>query len=376
MDYPHPLVTLKPDGTLDASSVYARGMGEWDKVAIAWGYQEVPAGADEGRMLAAILDEAWKRDVRFLTNQDIEAHPRADWWSNGTDAAAELVRMLEVRRAALARFGENAIRRGRPMATIEEALVPLYLHHRYQVEATASVLGGQHYVYATRGDGRAPTRPASAAEQQAALEALLRTLDPAELRLPESLLAAIPPRPSGYGPHRELFPRYTGPVFDAVSPAVVAADLTLAQMLDPERAARLVQQKALDPTLPGLDDVLERLVTGASKASPRSPYEAEIARAVERVLAERLMALAGGARMPQVRALASDALQTLGRAAASSKGGRLEAAHEALLAQDIRRFLERPAASLASPSIPVAPPGPPIGEPALDYLRSLEPYCP
>jgi len=374
MDYPHPLVTLKADGTLDASSVYARGVGEWDKLAIAWGYQEFPAGTDESAGLAAILDGAWKRDLRFLTNQDIEAHPRADWWSNGTDAAAELVRMLEVRRAALARFGANAIRSGRPMATIEETLVPLYLHHRYQVEAAASVLGGQHYVYAMRGDGRSPTRRASAAEQRAALEALMRTLDPAELRLPESVLQAIPPRPSGYGPHRELFPRYTGSTFDAVSPAVVAADHSVSQLLDPERAARLVEQKALDPTLPGLDDVLERLLA-AAKPSARSPYEAEIARAVERVVAERLMVLAGTARMPQVRALASDALQTLARPAASASAGRLEAAHAALLAQDIRRFLERPAASLAPPSIPGAPPGPPIGEPALEYLRSLEPYC-
>jgi hypothetical protein len=375
MDYPHPLVTLKPDGSLDASSVYARGIGEWDKAAIAWGYREIPPGADESRALRAILDEAWKRDVRFLTNQDIEAHPRADWWSNGTDAAAELVRMLEVRRAALARFGENAIRRGRPMATLEETLVPLYLHHRYQVEAAASVLGGQHYVYAMRGDGQPPTRRAAAAEQQAALEALMRTLDPAELRLPDSVLKAIPPRPSGYGPHRELFPRYTGATFDAVSPAVVAADQTLSELLDPERAARLVEQKALDPTLPGLDDVLGRLVATAGAASTRSPYEAEIARAVERVVAERLIGLAGGARMPQVRALASEALQSLARPAASASGDRLEAAHEALLAQDIRRFLDRPAASLAAPAIAAAPPGPPIGEPALEYLRSLEPYC-
>jgi hypothetical protein len=157
---------------------------------------------------------------------------------------------------------------------------------------------------------------------------------------------------------------------------VVAADHALSQVLDPERAARLVEQKALDPQLPGLDDVLERLVNADSKTAPRSPYEAEIARAVERVLAERLMGLAGGARMPQVRALASEALRSLARPDASASGGRLEAAHDALLAQDIRRFLERPAASLAPPAIPAAPPGPPIGEPALDYLRSLEPYCP
>ena len=375
MDYPHPLVSLKSDGTLDASGVYARGIGEWDKAAIAWGYSQAAPGADEGKALGAILDDAWKRDVRFLTNQDIETHPRADWWSNGTDAAAELARMLEVRRAALRRFGENVIRAGRPMATIEETLVPLYLHHRYQVEAAASVLGGQDYVYALRGDGRKPTQPAPAAQQKAALDALLSTLAPAELRLPDSVLAAIPPRPSGYPPHRELFPRYTGAAFDAVSPAVVAADHTVSQLLDPERAARLVEQKALDPRLPGLDDVLARLMAATGQAATASAYEAEIARAVERVVAERLMGLAANARMPQVRALATDALERRVQPADAAASARLGAAHEKLLLQDIRRFLARPAATVAAPSTPVIPPGPPIGEPDPDYLRALEPFC-
>jgi hypothetical protein len=374
MDYPHPLVTLASDGSLDTSSVYARGAGEWDKVAIAWGYQQFPPGADEAAGLARILDEAWQRDVRFLTNQDIAAHPRADWWSNGTDAAAELRRMLEVRRHALARFGQNAIRAGRPLATIEETLVPLYLHPRYQVEAAASVLGGQHFVYAMRGDGREPLRRASAAEQEAALAALLRTLDAAELALPDAVLRAIPPRPPGYEPHRELFPRYTGIVFDAVSPAVVAADHTVSQMLDPERAARLVEQKALDQGLPGLDDVLGSLVRAVAPRAKRSPYESEIARAVERVVAERLMQLAGSARMPQVRALASGALRSLaGRAPLPSD--RLDAAHRSLLAQDVERFLERPAATWTAPAIPAAPPGPPIGATALDDLRALSTDC-
>jgi hypothetical protein len=375
MDYPHPLVTLKPDGTLDASSVYARGIGAWDKVAIAWGYSELPPGTDAGRALAGILDEAWKRDVRFMTNQDMDAHPRVDWWSNGTDAAAELVRMLEVRRVALARFGENAIRSGRPMATIEEALVPLFLYHRYQVEAAASVLGGQYSIYAMRGDGRPPTRPAPAAEQKAALEALLLTLAPSELRVPEAVLKAIPPRPSGYPPNRELFPRYTGETFDALTPAAVAADQTVTQLLEPERAARLVEQKALDPSLPGLDDVLGRLTETSFGAATASPYEEEIARTVERVVVERLMGLAAGARMPQVRALASDTLQALARSGTAPGSGRLESAHRALLAQDIRRFLERPLAPVPAPTIPVIPPGPPIGEPGQAFLRPLEPYC-
>src|SRR5690606_11812466 len=127
-----------------------------------------PPGADEEAELRRILDEAWDRDVRFMTNQDTDAHPLVDQWSNGTDAAAELRRMLEVRRTALGRFGERAIRTGEPMATLEEVLVPLYLHHRYQVDAAASVVGGQRYIYALRGDGRVPFRPASAAEQRSA----------------------------------------------------------------------------------------------------------------------------------------------------------------------------------------------------------------
>jgi len=266
------------------------------------------------------------------------------------------------------------------MATIEEALVPLYLHHRYQVEAAASVLGGQDYVYAFRGDGRKPTAPAKAAEQRAALDALMLTLSPSELRLPDAVLAAIPPRPSGYGPHRELFPRYTGGAFDAVAPAVVAADHTVSQLLDPERAARLVEQKALDPALPGLDDVLDRLLAATSQAKTASTYEAEIARAVDRVVAERLMGLAANARMPQVRALASVALERRARSAEPNGEGVMgpassAAAHERLLAQDIRRFLARPAPASPVPERPAIPPGPPIGEPGPDYLELFEPYC-
>ena len=374
MDYPHPLVTLKPDKTLDFGSVYAKGIGEWDKVAVTYGYQDFPSGTDEEKALQAILDEAWKKDLRYLTNQDMDANPRVDWWSNGTDAAAELRRMLEVRRVALSRFGETAIRSGRPMATIEEVLVPLFLHHRYQIEAAASVLGGQHFIYAMRGDGRQATRWASAAEQKASLDALLQTLSPAELRLPDAVLKAIPARPPGNGPHRELFPRYTGIVFDAISPAVVAADQTLSFMLTPERSARLVEQKALDSSLPGLDDVLDRLSDATFKATTASPYEAEIKRAVERVVVERLMGLAAGARMPQVRALANDRLQAIARASTAPSADRSEAAHAALLAQDTQRFLNRPAGT-SGPTLPVIPPGAPIGEPAMEFLRYSHPYC-
>ncbi len=371
MDYPHPLVTLRRDGSLDYSEVYDAGIGEWDKATIAYGYQDFPPETDEASALQAILDEAWTADIFYLSNQDTDVHPRVDAWSNGTDAAAELNRMMEIRRVALSRFGENAIKRNMPLATIEEVLVPLYMHHRYQVTAAASVLGGQYYIYAMRGDGREPLRPVPASEQQAALFSLLATLSPNVLTLPTQLLEKLPPRPPGYGRTRELFPRYTGPVFDAITPAVVAADHTAASILDAERAARLVQQHALDPSLPGLGSVIDELMAATYGASAETPYEEEVKRAVERVVAERLMALAADAAMPQVRAIASRRLERMRDDFAGfvSHATEPDAAHYGLLARDIDRFLARPAGEFTQPGVATAPPGAPIGEPALEWIR-------
>jgi hypothetical protein len=370
MDYPHPWVTLRPDGSLDFAQVYERGIGEWDSVAVTWGYQDFPAGTDEETALAKILDDAWARDLRYMTNQDMEANPLVDQWSNGTDAAAELNRMMDVRRAALARFGQNAIPNGAPMATMEEVLVPLYLHHRYQVEAAASALGGIHYIYSLRGDGREPLRMAPPAEQRAALDALLATLQPAALAIPDNVLRTLPPRPAGFGRSRELFPRYTGDMFDVITPAVVAADHTVANILDPERAARMVQQHALEPAQPGLDDVIARLVDATFGARTANPYQAEIRRAVERVVADHLMALAADAPMPQVRAIANLRLATLMESAGRDPAAAdpADAAHRILLAQDIKRFIERPAQPAAATTDPAAPPGAPIGDPGMDWL--------
>jgi hypothetical protein len=376
MDYPHPLVTLKPDATFDYSQVYDTGIGEWDKASIAYGYQDLPDRTGESRALAAMLDRAWESDLRFLSNQDIETTPEADQWANGTDVAAELDRMMAVRRAALGRFGERVIRRGMPLAMMEEALVPLYLHHRYQVDATASAVGGLRYVYALRGDGRRPVEPVPADAQRAALHSLLATLTPGELALPEALLRILPPRPMGYGRSRELFPRNTGMGFDAVSPATAAAGLVVDNLLEPARAARLVQQHALDPSLPGLEDVTGALLDAAFGARSRSPYEAEIARGVQRVVMDRLMELAAEAGMPQVRAVATLRLERrLAELRTATAGSdQAAAAHANLLARDITRFLDRPAPAVENPGRPSTPPGAPIGQ-MNDWLNRLDSGC-
>lgn len=371
MDYPHPLETLAADGAIDISNAYPQRIGEWDKVTINYGYREFAGGADDRAALARILDEAWAEDVRYFTNQDTDIHPRVEQWSNGVSQADELDRLMKVRHAALDRLGERTIRSGAPMATIEEPLVPIYMYHRYAVEGAASALGGQDFIYAMRGDGRTPVRWESASNQRRALEALSATLAPSALTIPKRILDQIPPRPPGYGMHRELFPRTTGEAFDPVNPASIAAEVTIGFILQGDRAARLVAQRAVDPALPGLSEVIDRLVKATFGAATTGAYEAEVRRATERVLADRLQWLAQSAANAQVRAIASLKLQGIAARmrAAAATSAEADRAHQTLLAADIKRFIERPmdeGAKIVPPS--PAPPGAPIGDEPADWL--------
>jgi hypothetical protein len=261
------------------------------------------------------------------------------------------------------------------MATIEEALVPVYLHHRFAAESAATALGGQEYIYAVRGDGRQPYRWVPVERQRSSLDALMLTLAPQELALPPALLAQIPPRPAGFGRSRETFPRMTGGAFDPIAPAIAAADMTVGFLLATDRTARLVTQKALDSTLPGLDDVLDRLINTVFGAATSNEYEAEIKRGLERVVATHLMRLAESAPMAQVRALASARLKSMSGGSFPSGPGASGApmmAHRDLLASDVKRFLERPYDSMRPATAPNPPPGAPIGDTGLDYLLGID----
>jgi hypothetical protein len=371
MDYPHPLETLKDDGTIDLSQAYQARIGDWDKVAINYGYREFPKGTAEAAPLAKILDDAWAQDLRYFTNQDTDIHPRVEQWSNGANQADELTRLMRVRRAALNRIGEQTIRAGAPMATIEEPLVPIFMYHRYAVEGAASMIGGQEFVYAMRGDGRAPMTWESAANQRKALDALAATLKPSELVVPKRILDLIPPRPPGFGLHRELFPRTTGEGFDPLSPGTIAADVTIGFVLQLDRAARMVAQHAVDPTLPGLEDVIDRLTAATFDTVAANPYEAAVRRAEERVLVNRVMWLAQASTNSDVRAAASLRLQRLAaRPIGAAGAGDAEVAGRTLLAADIKRFLERSYDAAAIIAVAPAPPGAPIGDVGQDWLSS------
>ena len=221
MDYPHPLARIVNDSTLDLSEAYASGIGEWDRVAIAFGYQDFPEGTDVKEACSAILMSAAQRGLIFLTDQDARpqgsAHPETHLWDNGSNAVDELARTMRVRQIGLRNFGEKKIRPGTPMATLEDVLVPLYMGHRYQVEAAAKVVGGLKYTYALRGDGQMVTEIVSPEEQRRALRGLLATIAPEALALPERILTLIPPRPLGYERGREHFKIRTGITFDPLA---------------------------------------------------------------------------------------------------------------------------------------------------------------
>ena len=145
MDFPYPLVKIKEDGSLDLSDAYDTGIGEWDKVSIAYGYQDFPEGVDKKKELKAILNRAFSRGLYFLASQDAgprSAHPFANLWDNGKHPVDELEHIMKVRSIALENFSEKKIRVDSPLATLEEVLVPVYMFHRYQVEGASSVLGG------------------------------------------------------------------------------------------------------------------------------------------------------------------------------------------------------------------------------------------
>jgi hypothetical protein len=308
MDYPHPLIKIKKDGSLDLSDAYDTGIGEWDKVSIAFGYQDFPDGVDEEKELKAILDNAFSRGLVFLSGQDAgqsSAHPLANTWDNGKHPVDELERVMRIRSIALDSFSEKRIRVGAPMATLEETLVLAYLFHRYQVEAAASVLGGLYYNHKLRGDVQKNQEIVSGQEQRRAFDVLLKTIQPEFLAIDERILNLIPPRPPGYRETRELFPGYTGQTFDPFGAAETAASLTIGLVLRPERAARLVEYHSRRKDVPGLAEVLDSLISSTFKSSPKSGYLAEIQRIVNTVLLYHVMSLAADEEVnPQVRALA------------------------------------------------------------------------
>ena len=364
MDYPAPLITIGSDEKLDFSNAYGVGMGAWDLQAVRYAYADVPA-REEDAMLAAVLADSEARGLLFISDADSRPlgamHPDSSLWDNGDDSVAALEHTMRVRRIGLQSFGAQSIRTGDPWSTLEQALVPLYLHHRYQVEATVKMIGGARFEYGVRGGEQKGVRVVPGERQRAALRAVLRTLAPEELALPEGVEAMIPPPAFGYDDRREAFPTRSGRRFDPTAAARTAADVTAAALFAPERAARLVEFHARDAELPSLEEVIRETIAATWLRAPEAtPRLQALRREAENAVLDRLLALAGDANAdPSARAVAGEALAGLAAGVTGVDRADRWQAHEAR--RRIERYLEGQEAPEA-PKLLEPPPGSPIGD--------------
>jgi hypothetical protein len=362
MDYPAPRIRLT-GGAPDLSDAYGTGIGRWDSFIVGWNYAETDAEA-QARMNAALA-----QGLRYVADDDARpaesAHPYGSLWDDAGDPVGELKRMMEVRAAAVARFGPEALPAGEPLADLRRAFVPIWLLHRYQVEAAAKVLGGVNFAYAVKGDGREDMRAVPPAAQRQALDALLATLTPAALTVPPTLVPRLSAGWSG-SPDRqqqiEALDTAGRPVFDPFTATEVGAIVTLEDLLAPNRLNRLEIQNQADPRSPGAGEVVDRLLTQVTAFAGLGPAQAAVQR---RIATTAILALARVQRDPNLSptlALAlSERLARLGRQLAAAPGAGVQADWSRGLGRLLgdREALDKAAADTRR--LPRIPQGMPIG---------------
>ena len=383
MDYPAPLVEIT-GGELDLSNAYVQRIGEYDKLSVNWLYREFPEGTDEAAALEEIVMQGIRDGFEFMAHNNNNfigaAHQFASVWDNGANLVDHLEHELRVREIGMERFGNDMIRAGRPLSDLEYVLLPLYMHHRFQLRSAAQSLGGANYRYALRGDGQVAVEIVDGDEQRRALETILSTLDVEFLALPRDLVNRIPP-PAYRHQEGETFPGRTGMLFDPIAAAAASADFSVGEILHPARMARLVAYGAMHEDYPNLEEVTDRLIGATWDADkPDDEYELQVLHAVQRAVVDRMMQRASSdASAPEVRAVLSDRLDRLagqlegltegssglgrlaGRIGGRVSGNRLEKSpHERLVHADIRRWQARIENTVPEQALPL-PSGDPIG---------------
>jgi predicted Zn-dependent protease len=362
MDYPSPVVSINDKGQIDLSSAYTNQIGDWDKVTIAYGYSDFPAGTNEASALDKIITDAAKKGLTFISDRDARdaggLHPTAHLWDAGKEPVAGLRDAMKIREKALAQFGENNILKGTPMAMIEDVLVPVYLFHRYQLEAVTKLVGGMNYSYALKGDGQLVTQSLTKQEQLNALHAVVDCMDPKALALPEKIIKLIPPRPAGYDYSKELFNRRTGLAFDPLAAAESAANFPLSLLFNPARLNRMVQYQVENNGL-GIDEMMTVLMNKTWRAEPLKGLEGLILQQNEQLLLTYLMGVSlntdisfatNAAIMKAIEDIKDDATQQLPTADAVRKGYLLLTLERIKNRKNEKPFVPEP-----------MPPGSPIG---------------
>ncbi len=379
MEYPGPRIKLT-DGKIDLSDAYAPSGGAWDAFTVDWLYGQPAPGVDPDEAARQKALAAQTKGLRFVTDggRGPEGpNPWSSMWDDGPDPIAALKQMMAVRRVALNNFGPAVLHANEPMSNLRRKFAPIWLLHRYNVVSASKAIGGIDYEYAVVGDGRPYAKPAPADMQLAALDALLETLSSRELTVSDQLVMPLSSgSPGGGNPQYQLevFQNAAYSAFDPLVAADIGAQITLDALLHPARLIRVYEQHRRDPSLLGLDEMLDRVIAATVDARRD---------AVGRRVAYRtLITLARTARDPEsspdVVALVSDRLRSASARLAkggSGEDGAWSRSVSALLTDEdmlAREFAKRPLAPTIPPacrSVAAIPTGWTICEPRITFPR-------
>ncbi len=367
MDYPAPDIRVTANDTLDFGQAYAVGIGSWDKATVRWLY-----GTENAADREAMLLQAYESGEVFVEDRHARpvggAHPAGSLWDNGSDPVTALDTVMDVRRIALAGFGTDRLAEGAPLSDLQTVLTPVYLYHRYQILAAAKVIGGAEFNYAVAG-GREPTvRPVPSDAQRLALDALIRTLDPDTLAVPDHISRLMQPPNDPFEPilGRERLSSLTSPLFDSRLAARTAASLTLTALLHPARLNR-VHQYAQDADDLGVTEIVRAVINAGFRRQADSRAARLAQSGIREAVVHGLIHLAGDSNAsPATRGPALDALKNLVGDLSNARGrNREDAAELRALAHDIQQWLANPSQAEARlPDDADTPPGSPIGNSA------------
>jgi hypothetical protein len=364
MDYPHPKFTLK-DGKIDFSDAYDTKIGAWDKVIVAYSYQDFPSVINEDEQLNKILIDAYASGLKYLSDSDARpegsASISAHLWDNGDNIYDELNNVLKIRKIAIDNFSVDNIKTNEPYSVLEDVFVPLYFLHRFQTEATVKIIGGLDYNYAVKCGNQTVVKRVSGEIERKALQAILKTISVDEIAIPREKLALFPPRAFGYGRTRESFNSKLGVEFDAFSAVETATEMTLDLLLNAQRASRLIAHKSLDKSQLGLDELIDELIAKTIKKNHKDSYYQELQNVTNSEVLEQLFNLAANINQyKQVNAIVFFKLDEIKLFLQNKKAGGIQKIYDAAMIKMVEDFEKNPT-SFKKSMVPQIPDGSPIG---------------
>jgi len=364
MDYPHPKFTLK-NGQIDFSDAYDTKIGDWDKLTVAYSYQDFPKNTNEEEALNNILTQGFNNGMRYLSDSDARpqgsASVTAHLWDNGGTIYDELNNLLEVRKTAITNFSVDNIKMGEPYSVLEDVFVPLYFLHRFQTEATVKLIGGLDYSYAVKGGNTTIVKRVSGAEERKALASVLKTVQVDEIAIPKEKLALFPPRAIGYRRSRESFRSKLGVAFDAFSAVETASEMTFSLLLNPQRMSRLINHKSLDESQLGFAELLDIVIQNTIKVNPKDSYHQELQNVINLQFLEELIYLSTYKNQyKQVNAIASYKLSEIKTIYQNKKDKGVQQIYNQAMLKMIDGFMKNPT-SFKKTAAPKIPDGSPIG---------------